>query len=61
MSEKRWRVLLGPGADETAIRLTREVLMVPGTSSSTSLAGGLPALAWASSSLASCCMCGALM
>lgn len=27
MSEKRWRVLLGPDADETAIRLTREVLM----------------------------------
>lgn len=27
MSEKRWRVLLGPNADDTAIRLTREVLM----------------------------------
>lgn len=27
MSEKRWRVLLGPDADATAIRLTREVLM----------------------------------
>jgi pimeloyl-ACP methyl ester carboxylesterase len=27
MSEKRWQVLLGPGADATTIRLTREVLM----------------------------------
>jgi pimeloyl-ACP methyl ester carboxylesterase len=27
MSEKRWRVLLGPQASETAIRLTRDVLM----------------------------------
>ncbi len=27
MSEKRWRVLLGPNADDTVIRLTREVLM----------------------------------
>lgn len=27
MSEKRWRVLLGPKADATAIRLTKEVLM----------------------------------
>lgn len=27
MSEKRWRVLLGPQADETVVRLTREVLM----------------------------------
>jgi pimeloyl-ACP methyl ester carboxylesterase len=27
MSEKRWRVLLGPQASGTAIRLTREVLM----------------------------------
>jgi len=27
MSEQRWRVLLGPNASETAIRLTKEVLM----------------------------------
>ncbi len=27
MSEKRWRVLLGPNADDTTIRLTRAVLM----------------------------------
>ena len=27
MSEKRWRVLLGANADETAIRLTKETLM----------------------------------
>ncbi len=27
MSEKRWRVLLGPAADDTAINLTRAVLM----------------------------------
>ena len=27
MSEKRWRLLLGPDADATAIRLTREALL----------------------------------
>ena len=31
MSEQRWRVLLGPNASETAIRLTKEVLMATHT------------------------------
>ena len=30
MSEKRWRVLLGPAADDTAINLTRALLAARG-------------------------------